>query len=270
MNRNSEHYIDPTASGAMDTVARTQPIAYGSVPVFVNDSAARQRQKVRGTKIEDMNLEELKVHIRSCAKARTNINNCANCTKDGPGCAFGRRAVVLLRQESNQVPVADTEPAGNVEPKGLEAYKAAIASGDVFMYAFMHAKSPDPQKAKAAAYVRVSSWRKKYGHLVKEPAEPKTRAPRKEKQSDLKEVLTAKINEEVESLGKIDEKFRDLVHEKAKIATRIENLAAERKETLRNISALETAAALLGVKINVRPPREPDDEGTDLSECCRA
>lgn len=253
MNRNSEHYADPTASGAMDTVSRTQPIVYGNVPVFVNGQTTAQRQKARGKRIEDMTMDEVTTHIYSCAKAKMNVKNCAECTKDGPGCAFGRRAMALAGRDANQVTVTEPEHTDAAEPRGLDAYRAAIESGDVLMYAFMHTKNPDPKKAKAAAYVKVSTWRKKYGHLVDEPAAQKEAGGRVEL-TDMKRVMTSKIKEELESLKDIEAEFKDLVEKKAKIASQIENLAANKHAVMQNINAISTTASMLGIKLDVETP----------------
>lgn len=266
---NSEHYSDPTASMAVNEVAKQQPMRFNSTPSYVADTTHKPwRIPYQTIPVEEMCMDELKPYINSCAKSKRDPMICIDCN---PGCVFGRRAIELMEQATKPIEEKKVNP-GTIanRQRSIREYQAAIASGDVMKYAIEHAKSPDMKRAKAAASARVAFWRKKYGALIKEtpvvkqePALDEILADEKhEEEPHLMQMpcLSKKVAAEREAAAKEAEasagitqvfasKLKSLRDELAGIQSRIDGLLDEKNTIEKQISAIEATAGMLNVKL---------------------
>ena len=254
---NAEHYKDPTATQAMKEVSKAQPITYFSKPAYVSPTHA-QRVRHKSINIEDMSLEDIRPHVYNCAKSKMNLQTCTECN---PGCVFGRRVIELLKQESNQTPVRSNKGPTKNRIRSMQEYQAAIASGDVFQYALEHAKSPDPKKAKAAAWARVNFWRKSYGALIKETPKP-TQDPVSEEQPHLMQMpclskkvaaeraVAEKSTVEDKNVAKVfADKLASLHSELEDIRDQIGVLKSKEDAVKKQINTINETAAMLNIAL---------------------
>lgn len=268
---NSEHYHDPTASLAINEVAKHQPadgMRFYSTPAYVAGSLPSRTPPYKTIRVEEMDMTELKPYINSCAKSKMNPMTCIDCN---PGCVFGRRAIELMEQATNPTePKKMTKAAITNQQKSIREYQAAIASGNVLKYAFEHAKSPDPKRAKAAAAARVAFWRKNYGALIKEtPSHIPAEVPDVNQADESKEeiphlmqmpCLSKKVAaerkaavRETDASTDVAQVFRDklstLNDAITKIQAQITELMSDQERIAKQIQTIKDSAEVLGVSI---------------------
>lgn len=170
---NSEHYQDPTAGMAIASIHNAgRKRVFSSTPSFTSQNVPDRREAVRVSKdkavpISEMTMDEVKVHLRTCAQSQGDPLKCVECRG---GCAFGTRAVDLLDRETRSKSpkqMGAEKGAQIMKNRAKLEYVAAIDSGDPIRYILDHSKfRGDDTAARYAANAKLKRWRDKYGALL--------------------------------------------------------------------------------------------------------
>lgn len=170
---NSEHYQDPTAGMAIASIHNAgRKRVFSATPSFTSQNVQDRREAVQVSKdkavpISEMTMDEVKVHLRTCAQSQGDPLKCVECRG---GCAFGTRAVDLLDRETRSKSpkqMGAEKGAQIMKNRAKLEYVAAIDSGDPIGYILGHSKfSGDDTAARYAANAKLKRWRDKYGALL--------------------------------------------------------------------------------------------------------
>lgn len=250
---NAEHYSDPTASVAVQRVSK--PV-YSSTPAYVPGKYKESIRIPSDTPISKRSMEEISPALRSCIKSYGDPVACISCSSQ---CEYGKRAVEILEEDTRPVKSIITSNKGTMANKvrSMQEYQKAIESGDVFQYAYDHSKSRgnDPKRKKAAAFARVSFWRKTYGSIIKEDSTAASSKKVIDDEPHLKQMpcLSKKVEAE-ESAGAdmekvFSDKVRALTLSLEDVQNEIEKLSMDKEKIEEQISAIKTTASILGFSL---------------------
>lgn len=260
---NAEHYQDTTAGLAIASIHNAgKKRVFSATPAFTSNKTQECRQTVHVSKdisvpISDMTMDEVKVHLRTCAQSLGDPLKCLECKG---GCAFGTRAIDLLdhaTRSKSQQQLGAEKGAQAQKSKAMHEYAAAIDSGDPIKYILEHSKfSVDAVAARYAATAKLKRWKEKYGdlparvskqtpeepHLMQMPCLSKKVAAEKagqeekdQRSQEISDVFTAKLKE-----------LRDQI---ASIQEQIDALTSNKDLIQRQISQIEDTAVLLDIAI---------------------
>ena len=269
---NSEHYQDPTAGKAIASIHNAgRKRVFSSTPSFASQNVPDRKEAVRVSKdkavpVSEMTMEEVKVHLRTCAQSQGDPLKCVSCRG---GCVFGTRAIDLLDRETrakSPKQMGAEKGAQIMKNKAMLEYVAAIDSGDPIGYILGHSKfGGDDASARYAANAKLKRWKDKYGallpaknsdqtetvvhvhygeepHLMQMPclskkvaAEKAAQEEKDKKSQEISEVFTAKLKALRDQIASIQEQIDALVSNKDLIQ--------------RQISQIEDTAGLLEIAI---------------------
>ena len=269
---NAEHYPDPTAALAIGSIHNAgKKRVFSATPSFTSKDAPEHRQTVRVSKdksvpVSEMTMEEVKVHLRTCAQAQGDPLKCVECKG---GCVFGTRAIDLLDRETrakSPKQMGAEKGAQILKNRAMLEYVAAIDSGDPIGYILDHSKfSKGGDAALYAARAKLKRWKEQYGallpaknsdqqetvvhihygeepHLMQMPclskkvaAEKAAQEEKDKKSQEISEVFTAKLKALRDQIASIQEQIDALVSNKDLIQ--------------RQISQIEDTAGLLDIAI---------------------
>ena len=251
---NSEHYRDPTAAMALGRAMPRSKKKWDTDPAYVAE--VNRRNEDFASKVSEMNLEEIKAKLKSCAKCNGDAFVCVGCVEDKGGCIFGKRAVDLL-DDMTKAPDKEHEQRVAAGHKGgqmlaqatMLKYKAALESGDPIQYIIDHSnmKSDDTKKMYQAR-ATLKRWERDYGALIKEttvvsksnpapknepvlteevphlmqmPCLSKKVAAEREEQASIKHVFCTKLDSLQKACDEVQAKIDELLKQKEKYAAQI-------------------------------------------------
>lgn len=267
---NAEHYQDPTAGMAIASIHNAgRKRVFSATPSFTSQNVPDRREAVRVSKdkavpVSEMTMEEVKVHLRTCAQSHGDPLKCVECRG---GCVFGTRAIDLLDRETrakSPKQMGAEKGAQIMKNRAMLEYVAAIDSGDPIGYILGHSKfSKGGDAALYAARAKLKRWKEQYGallpdkssdqketvvHVEEEPhllqmpclskkvaAEKAAQEEKDKKSQEISEVFTAKLKALREQIASIQEQIDALVSNKDLIQ--------------RQISQIEDTAGLLDIAI---------------------